>query len=152
MTSRRPLLLVLFVLELPRLALMLAVLGGSSESAVAFASPQALFALTAFFAWFAPDRYQAFVPLYAAGKTVSAVALGAWVVGAAPELLTPMNAAESERLLGLAAAAYSCLFDAVSAALTTAAALSAAKKADRERRESLPPLVIDDIPEESGGA
>lgn len=152
MTVRRPLLLVLFVLELPRLALILAALGGSSESAAAFAAPQALFALAAFFAWYEPDRYWPFVPLYAAGKAVSAVALGSWVFGAAPELLTAMNAAEPERLLGLAAAAYSCLFDAVSAALSTAAALSAAKKADRERRDSLPPLVIDDIPEETGGA
>ena len=163
MTGRRPLRLALCILELPRLALILAAVSGSAAGAptVALAAPQALFPLLAFFAWYDPTRYGSYLPVYAAGKAISLAALLAWLWGAAPAALTSLNAADPSNLQSLAAVASAALLDLAAGLLSVASVLRAARaerfepdgrEAGSVRSEDRPALVIDELPDDSGGA
>jgi len=151
MTGRRALRFALFFLELPRLALVLAAASGAGgPSGAALAAPHALFVLLALFSWYDPDRYEAFRPLYAAGKLVSAVAVAAWLARALPAAASTLGVADSRSLAALAAGGALALYDAATGAVVGIAAMRF--RAEASALSDLPELVVDELPDDSGGS
>lgn len=129
MTSRRPLRIALFCIEIPRTVAVAAVFSALAATAsrgpggllgtppAAFAAPQALFPIAALFMALDSARYGAYAPLYAAGKAVSAAATGAWLLAAAPDALTAAAIGDLRSAAVAATGAFVALYDALSAAL-----------------------------------
>jgi hypothetical protein len=161
MGSRRSLRFLLFVFDALRLVAVVSVLsalralfsgpGGASFGvpAVAFAAPQALFPLMALFSWIDPARYAPYPPLYAAGKTISATALAAWLIDSADDALLALGLGNTGVILLVAVAALVLLYDLVAAGLAvylvrhdaeTAASASApaSEPAPTEQRAAAP--------------
>ncbi|MDR1955687.1 MAG: hypothetical protein LBQ30_02395 [Treponema sp.] len=106
--------IALFVYEVFRLILLLGVFmvlepfNGSSGSGVLaqrlfpyilYVVPQALFPLMTYFIWMRLSLYQAYIPLYMAGKTISLVAVLGWCVCSLQILLSALSSGAA--VLGL---------------------------------------------------
>ncbi len=151
MASRRPHRFVVFALEALRLALVLTAASVSdSGTAAAFAAPNALFVLIALFVWLDPDRYDPFRALYAAGKLISAAALGMWLLRAFPDSVGMGLVADSDRLVAFASVAPVALYDLVGGFLSGLSFLRS--KPETVPAETLPELVVDELPDDAGGS
>jgi len=155
MTGRRPLRFVLFLLEIPRLALILVAAAGSDPGAAAsrsaaIAAPQALFVLMALFSWFDPEKYDAYRPLYAAGKLVSAFALSAWLFRTAPAAAGAAGLADFRELISTILVAAVALYDIITGVVAGVSAVRP-RRVEEEIRD-LPPLVVDELPDDAGGS
>lgn len=141
--------------EAARLALVLVAvsgLGGSSgpSCSTAFAAPQSLFLLLALFSWVDPDRYDAYRPLFAAGKFISAAALGLWLITSFPSLVRTLSINDLRFLTALAGAAVVAAYDLLSGALTAFSVFRTPAATDAA--EDLPALVVDEVADEVGGS
>jgi hypothetical protein len=169
MGSRRSLRFFLFVFDALRLVAVVSALsafrslfsapGGGSlgANAVAFAAPQALFPLMAFFSWLDPVRYAPYPPLYAAGKTISAAAIGAWLLDSTEDALMAVGLGNTGAVLLAAVSAAVLLYDLVSALITVyiirfddRAAGAAGKVVENgEAGENRPAIIVETVPEVS---
>jgi hypothetical protein len=83
----RPLRGILFGYELVRLVALVGVIGlappageGVAFPTLVYGTANALFVLMALFVWLDPLRYEAYVPLYTAGKVISVVSVLGWCI------------------------------------------------------------------------
>lgn len=90
-------------------------LGSLGASAIAYAAPQAFFALMAFFLWRNPFRYESFLPLYTAGKVISAFAIGAWLLRTLPNAGLALGLGKIGALALLGVSGLVVVFDLISA-------------------------------------
>jgi len=127
-------------------------LGGSSRPsfAAAFAAPQSLFILLAMFSWLDPDPYDAYRPLFAAGKLISAVCLGVWMLVAIPSLVGTASLNEVRFFIALSAVAAVAVYDLLSGLLVALSLLY--NRSPVEAAEDLPTLVVDEVADEVGGS
>ena len=159
MTGRRPLRFILFAFEIPRIALVYVAVSGfpgssGSSYAAAFATPQSLFLMMALFAWFDSDRYDAYRPLFAVGKLISAVTLGVWSIGSVQGLVGTASINELHSIIALAAAAAISVYDLLSGLLVSISVIRT--RVSVESAGELPALVVDEVgdlvDDEAGGS
>lgn len=149
-----------FLLELPRFAAVAALLsafaareGWPGSIGAAFAAPQALFVLAALLFWVDPERYAAYRPLYAAGKAVSAFALGAGLGASLPTLAEAVAMADPSAVLAASVAVPVLAYDFAAAAIVAYSCLKAFLRAGGTSAEDeRPVLAVDEIPEDKGEA
>lgn len=149
-----------FLLELPRFAAVAALLsafaareGWPGSIGAAFAAPQALFVLAALLFWVDPERYAAYRPLYAAGKAVSAFALGAGLGASLPTLAEAVAMADPSAVLAASVAVPVLAYDFAAAAIVAYSCLKAFLRAGGTNAEDeRPVLAVDEIPEDKGEA
>ena len=155
MTGRRPLRFLLFLLELPRLALILVAVAGSgagagSSRSAAIAAPHALFILMTLFSWFDPEEYDVYRPLYAAGKLVSAFALSFWLFRTVPERVGSAGLNDLRELISTIIFTAVAAYDIITGVVVGLSVIRP-RRVEEEVRD-LPPLVVDELPDDVGGS
>lgn len=161
MTGRPFARFIFFLLELPRFAAVAALLsaiaareGWTGSIGAAFAAPQALFVLASLLVWVDSERYGAFRPLYAAGKAVSAFAVGAGLAASLPTLAEAVALADPSAIFAASVAVPVLAYDFATAAIVSYSCLKAFLRAGggSDAADERPALVIDEIPEDKGEA
>lgn len=162
MGSRRSLRFLLFAFDALRLVAVVSALsalrslfsppGGGSlgAHAIAFAAPQALFPLMALFSWLDPVRYAPYSALYAAGKAISVVSIGAWLVASAQDALMAIGLGNTLVILFAAVSAIVLFYDLLSAVLAiylVSLDAGTGKEGLADAAGKRPPLVVETVPD-----
>jgi len=162
MRARKPLHISLFILDALRLAAILTALssyqtssselGNFGSYAIAYAAPQTLFLLISFFLWRSPLDYKPFLPLYTAGKTISAIAVGSWLLRVLPSAALALGLGNTGTLNLLGVSAIVVVLDLLTVLFALLLSLSQAKPVhgSKENRADLVVESIDDDPSSVG--
>ncbi len=160
MRAKKPLYITLFIIDLLRLSALLTALseyqnstmeiGSLSSYAIVYAAPQALFVLMAFFLWRSPQRYAAFLPLYTAGKVISAFSVGVWLLKTLPSAEIALGLGKIGVLLLLGVSALIVMFDLLTA-LFGLLLLHGQRGEIGEATANAPDLVVESLDDESVG-